>query len=410
MRISLRRGGERTDGVVIGVIVAVGTVAAGLTHQPMGQSGSGYVSEPVEYPVNIPGCESVEPPEEEQFYGVLTTGQEDYDNPAYPWLTSKKANAMSIAVREALPPRVDTVDGSSLRYAGDPLVFQPAASADGAYDPGTSADGLVTRDGVEGSVTVNVTRVDDGPKPCQAGWLDARETLPDGTVVDIRDTWDEFDGDRSHSNIVRVYARDGSVVVAASSDRNADYESTGTVPLSIDELRRIALRPELLWSAPVPDGIPPLPMSCDTNSEGAGQFSSQAVDRLNASLDDFWQSAGIPVELDRPLGSMRTSPSGSAGACGAVMAGDGTLMIRVIDADYEPSPNPSGAVTLADGSQFRDDYPGASGMTLDGDPIDDITLVKPSGTRVDVQIAAAQTLVDRPLLQAIALTVAGSVD
>nr|WP_314144955.1 hypothetical protein [uncultured Rhodococcus sp.] len=410
MRISLRRGGVRTDGAVVGVIVTVGVVAAGLTHQPMGQSGLGYVSEPVEYPVNIPGCESVEPPEEEQFYGVLTTGQEDYDNPAYPWLTSKKANAMSIAVREALPPQVDIVDGSSPRFAGDPLVFQPAASADGAYDPGTSADGLVTRDGVEGSVTVNVTRVDDGPKPCQAGWLDARETLSDGTFVDTRDTWDDFDGDRSHSNIVRVYARDGSVVVAASSDRNADYAATGTVPLSFEELRTIALRPELLSSTPVPDGILPLPLSCDTNSEGAGQFSSQAVDRLNASLDGFWRAAGISVELDRPLGSMRTSPSGSAGACGAVIAGDGTLLIRVIDADYEPSENPGGAVTLPDGSQFRDDNPGSSAMTLEGEPIEDVTLVKPSGTRVDVQIAALATRVDRPLLQAIALAVAGSVD
>lgn len=409
MRISLRRGGVRTDGVVAGVVVAVGVVAAGLTHQPMGQSGLGYLSEPVEYPVDIPGCESVDPPEEEQFY-LVTTGQEDYDNPAYPWLTSKKANAMSIAVREALPSQVDVVDGPLYRFGGDPLVFQPVASADAEYDPGTSADGVVSRDGVEGSLTVNVTRIADGPKPCQAGWLDARETLPDGTVVDIRDTWDELDGDRSHSNIVRVYARDGSVVVASSSDRNADYESTGSVPLSIQELRAIALRPELHWSTTVPGETPALPIPCDTNSEGAGQFSLPAVGRLNASLDDFWRAAEIPVELDRPLGSMRTSPSGSAGACGAVKAGDGTLSIRVVDADYEPAQEPWGALTLPDGSQFRDDNPGASGMTLDGDPIDDVTLIKPSGTRVDVQITSAATIVDRPVLQAIALAVAGSVD
>ena len=114
--MSLRRGGVRTDGVVVGVVVAVGVVAAGLTHQPMGQSESGYISEPVDYPVDIPGCESVEPPEQEQFYGVLTTGQEDYDNPAYPWLTSKKASAMSAAVREALPPQVDIVAGSASRF------------------------------------------------------------------------------------------------------------------------------------------------------------------------------------------------------------------------------------------------------------------------------------------------------
>ncbi|CCQ14621.1 putative uncharacterized protein [Rhodococcus sp. AW25M09] len=391
------------------MVVALGVAAAGLTHQPMGQSGLGYLSEPVEYPVDIPGCESVEPPEEEQFYGVATSGQERYDNPDYPWLTPEKANAMSVAVRDALPAGVDVLAGSVVWSFGDPLVFQPVPSADAAYDPGTTADGLVSRDGVEGSVTVNVTRLADSPKPCQAGWLDARETLSDGTVIDTRDTWTEIDGDRIYSNVVRMYARDGSVVVASSSDYNADYESTGTVPLSIEELRTIALRPELLWSTPVPDGMLPLPISCDTNSEGAGQFSSRAVDRLNASLDDFWRAVGVPVELDRPLGSMRTSPSGSAGACGAVMAGDGTLTIRVIDADYEPSENPWGAVTLPDGSQFRDDNPGASSMTLDGDPIDEVTLVKPSGTRVDVEIAARATSVDRPLLQAIALAVAGSV-
>ncbi|MBW4782453.1 MAG: hypothetical protein NTX68_23075 [Rhodococcus sp.] len=408
MRMSLRRGGVWPDVIVVGAVVVVGVVFAGLTHQPMGQSEMGYGSEPVEYPVDIPGCASVEPPEEDQFYEVIVG--RDYDDPSYPWLTSKKANSMSIAVRKALPSQVDVVAGSTFWSGGDPLIFQPVASADGAYDPGTSADGIVSRDGVEGSLMVNVTRVDDGPKPCQAGWLDAREILSDGTVVDTRDTWDEFDGDRTHSNIVRVYAPDNSVVVASSSDRNANYVSTGSVPLSIEELRTIALRPELLWSAPVPEGTLPLPISCDTNSKGAGQFSPEAVDRLNASLDEFWRAAEMPVELDRPLGSMRTAPSGSAGACGAVLADDGTLMIRVIDADYVPAENPWGAVTLPDGSEFRDDNPGASAMTLDGDPIEDVTLVKPSGTRVDVQIAASETDVDRPLLQAIALVVAGSVD
>ena len=410
MRLSLRRGGVWADGVVAGVVVAVGVVTAGLTHQPVGQSESAYLSEPVEYPVDIPGCESVEPPEEEQFYEVLTASGEGYDNPDYPWLTSTKANAMSIALREALPEQIEVVADPSFRFGHDPLIFQPVGIADAEYDPGTTADGMVSRDGVEGSLTVNVTRIDDGPKPCQAGWLDARDTLPDGTVVDTRDTWDEFDGDRSHSNIVRVYARDGSVVLAASSDRNADYESTGSVPLSIEELRTIALRPELLSTTPVPDGTLPVPMPCDTRSEGAGQFSSEAVDRLNAALDEFWRAAAAPVELDRPLGSMRTSPSGPAGACGAVMADDGTLTIRVIDADYEPSENPWDAQTLPDGSQFRVDNPGVTVTTSDGDPIDSVTLVKPSGTRVDVQIASAATIVDDAFLQAIALAVAGSVD
>ncbi|MFI8567531.1 hypothetical protein ACIGGF_13330 [Rhodococcus sp. NPDC078407] len=78
--------------------------------------------------------------------------------------------------------------------------------------------------------------------------------------------------------------------------------------------------------------------------------------------------------------------------------------------DFEPSENPWGAVTLPDGSHFRGDIPGASVMTLDGDPVEGVTLVKPSGTGVDVGIAASETAVDRPLLQATAVAVAGSVD
>ena len=92
------------------------------------------------------------------------------------------------------------------------------------------------------------------------------------------------------------------------------------------------------------------------------------------------------------------------------MADDGTLTIRVIDADYEPSENPWDAQTLPDGSQFRVDNPGVTVTTSDGDPIDSVTLVEPSGTRVDVEIAAAATIVDESFLQAIALAVAGSVD
>ncbi|WP_415972567.1 hypothetical protein [Rhodococcus sp. 077-4] len=54
------------------------------------------------------------------------------------------------------------------------------------------------------------------------------------------------------------------------------------------------------------------------------------------------------------------------------------------------------------------------GVRIDGVPVGDRSqsniVVKPSGTRVDVQIASAATVVDRSVLQGIALAAAGSID
>ncbi|OZF03242.1 hypothetical protein CH299_07890 [Rhodococcus sp. 14-2686-1-2] len=232
-----------SDAAVIVAIVVVGIVAGWVTNDPV-DPASGYVAEPVEYPVDIPGCDSVEPPEEGVSYGIGFSGPLGYDHPDYPWLTSEKANAMSRAAQEAVPDDVVIVSGSRGPFYGKPFVFQPVPGVTDEYDAGTSADATVLRGDVEGEVHVNITRSFDGPEPCRAGWLDARETLIGGTVVDTQNTWMQWDGVRSYSNIVRVYAPDGTNVVASSSGSDG-------IPLSLDELRYLALDPELLWSGVV---------------------------------------------------------------------------------------------------------------------------------------------------------------
>ncbi|WP_206511666.1 hypothetical protein C5142_13415 [Rhodococcus sp. BGS-1C] len=394
-----------TDVVVIGSILVAGIGAAWVTNDPVEPDAAvGYVSQPVEYPVDIPGCKTVEPPQDTVFYGYATTGMVDYDNPAYPWLTSSKANAMSLAIQDALPADVEIVVGSRGPFSGEPFVFQPVPDMDmSEFDPGTTADATVLRNGVAGSVRVNVSRLYDGPEPCRAGRLDARETLSDGTIVDTYNGWNEYDGKRVYTNSVRLYAVDGTRIRASSSDQDDDFVPTGMIPLAMEELRTIVMLDDLKWSTRVPDGYPLLPISCNRAGFSDGQFTAATVRRINAALDGFWQAIDQPVVLDRPLGSMRIASSGTANACGAVMAGDGTLTVSVADAGYSMPSSEMDVLRLPDGSEFRSSAAGSGGWSLDGQPITDVTLVKPSGTLVLVSMKGGT--VDEVLLQSIALAV-----
>lgn len=409
-----------TDVLVVATIVAVGTVVAGLTHSTAEPSASSYTSEPDVYPIDLPGCASVEPPEPEKFYGMgfISGGVPTYDNPDYPWLDNVKASAMSTALREALPNEV-SIDrgGDSGGYSrGAALVFQPVPDIDAEvlaeYDPGTSADAAVVRDGVPGSLTVNVSRSTEGPPPCRAGWLDARETRWDGTVIDTLNTWQEFDGERSYTNVVRVYATDGSRITASASDRDVDFAATGSIPLSLDELTAIALDPGLRWSERVPIDAPPVAISCDNGSAGtafAGALTPAKVEQINSSLDAFWSTQSGPVTLDRPLGSLQPARNGSKTACGAVRANGGVLTISLVDTSFAPPLDFETDTLLDDGSVLRQsDFTGA---TLQGDPIVETTLIRPSGTRIEVSaVSRADAPVDAGIVRSIALVVASVLD
>ncbi len=404
----MKKNSRWTDVLVIGSIVAVGTGAAWVINDPPEpEVAMGFVSEPVRYPVDIPGCDIVEPPQESQSYGYAISGMEGFDNPAYPWLTQSKVNAMSMVIQDALPTDIDIVSRSEDLFSTDPLMFQPVPYMDvSVFDPGTSADATVVRNGVEGSIAANVSRLDNGPEPCRAGWLDSRETLSDGTVIDTLDTWDEIDGERFYTNLVRVYATDGTRVIVSSSDQDDDFAATGTVPLSLDELRTIAMLDDLRWSTTVSDASAPLPIYCATTGSGDGQFTTATVQRINTALDGFWQAIEQPLVLDRPLGSVGVESAGTANACGAVMVDDGTLTVSVADAGYSEPPSGTNVTTLSDGSELRGGAQGAG--SLDGQPSTDVSLVKPSGTSVVVSMGDGT--VDETLLQSIALTVASVID
>ena len=405
----MKKDSKWTDIVVIGSVVVVGVGTAWATNDPAETGATlGFVSEPVEYPVDIPGCASVDPPQDSQSYGYAITGTEDYDNPAYPWLTPSKANAMSLVIQEALPADIDIVSRSRGPFSAEPLVFQPVPDMDmSVFDPGTSADATVVRNGVEGSFSVNVSRL-DAPEPCRAGWLDARETFSDGTVVDTLDTRDEIDGERFYTNLVRVYAADGTRVIVSSSNQDGNFEATGTVPLSLEELRAIAMLDDLKWSTRVPDGFPLLPIPCNRSGFSDGQFTAATVQRINTALDSFWLAIGEPLALDRPLGSVRVGSPGTANACGAVMVGDATLTVSVAEAGYSEPTRDMNVTKLSDGSEFRSNSGGAGSWSLDGQRITDVTLVKPSGTQVAVSMEG--DTVDESLLQSVALTVAAVIE
>ncbi len=66
-----------------------------------------YVTPSAVYPTAIPGCESVEAPEEDSFFSYILDGSDTYDDPRFPWFSSVKAAAMSEAVKQALPKDVE---------------------------------------------------------------------------------------------------------------------------------------------------------------------------------------------------------------------------------------------------------------------------------------------------------------
>ncbi len=254
---AMRNKGPWFDALVVSAIVAIGVVVAGLTSNPPPENEPftpGYVSEPVDYRTDIPGCDTVYPPEPDRAYATVgAIGVEPvYNDPANPWLDSEKARTMSDAVRESLPSSVSIVelDPATARFSNQPLVFQPIPELDPSLgiDPGKTAEAVVERNGIDGAIGVNVSRSEPGPLPCRADLVDSRETRSDGTIVDMQDTWSEYDGVRTSSNVVRVYAPDGTRIIASASNRDSNHQPIGAVPLSIRELVDLATLPDLQWS------------------------------------------------------------------------------------------------------------------------------------------------------------------
>ncbi|MEV0251647.1 hypothetical protein AB0H76_34015 [Nocardia sp. NPDC050712] len=265
------------------------------------------------FPVRIPGCDVVEPPQPGQLFSVVTYEAPVYDNPSYPWFSGPKAAAMTKALRAALPGGVEIAFAPVDRS----LVFQPIhgdPTTDETFGGWTDARATLLRGDRSGSLSVNVRESRTPIPPCVAGDLDERRRLPDDTIVDTHDTWYETNGVRTLSRSATAYLPDGSVAHAYATDDASDGSGyTGTVPLTIDDLVAVVTVPGLRVTAPVPPGTPSPPESCNIWAESSPSIDQAQARRWDAVL------AQIPLDgltLDPPLGALL--PASTGGACQAV--------------------------------------------------------------------------------------------
>lgn len=355
-----------TFGLSLVSVVAAGVVVAGFLHDPDPELTTAlptttapttapappeytYVTPSVTYPTQVPGCDVVEPPGENEMVAFMVDDSYGYDNPDHPWFSGPKAGAMSQALRGALPVDVEVEFAAPDRA----LIFQPIAGSArtddaGAYLGGdTNADGTVRRDGKRGSLSVMVRQSAEPLPACVAGSLDTRRTLADGTVVDVLDTWSETNGVRTLSRSAHAYVPDGTRVSAYSTDSayvDGDQTNSGTVPVTVDELVTIVATPALRVTAPVPPGTVSPPESCYSPVE---EGSGPAIDRATAErLDAVLASLHLDgIALDRPLGALWPARFDDSAVCQSVRVTnpgqESTLDIAIAGGQELPSTEPS---------------------------------------------------------------------
>ncbi len=318
-----------TVGLTCVAIVATGFLIAGLLHEPEPELTTApvtpttseppdpaeyaYVTAPVTFPVQIPGCDVVEPPQQGQSIGMAYFDTYGYDNPSYPWFSGPKAVAMTQALRDALPGDVEIAFASVDRS----LVFQPILgdpTEDKGFGGWTTAQATMLRGDRAGTLSVTVRKSTTPIPPCVAGNLDERRHLPDGTIVDTDDTWYETNGVRTLSRTATGYLPDGSVAHANATDEATDGTGRArAVPLTNDDLLALVTAPGLRVSAPVPPETPSPPESCHIGSESSAAIGEAQARRWDAVLAQIRLDG---LTLDRPLGALL--PAGTGGVCQAV--------------------------------------------------------------------------------------------
>ncbi|MEU8899327.1 hypothetical protein [Nocardia sp. NPDC048505] len=393
-------------------VVAAAYLAAGLLFDPTPPStppsGYSYVTPPVRFPVQISGCETVEPPRKGGLFGVILGEKDGYDNPFYPWFSGPKATAMTEALRAALPEDVEIAFASLQRS----LLFEPILGEDPKqenYGSDTAARATLLRGDRAGALRVSVRLSAQPVPPCVAGDLDERRTLADGTIIDTHDTWHETNRVRTLSRTATAYLPDGTVVRANATDQVTDRAAA--IPLTIEELVTIVTTPGLRVTAPVPPGTPGPPGRCFTGLKRSPAIAEAQARRWNAVL------VGIPLDgltLSPPLGALLPAYMGG-GVCQIVGLGtpeqDSLLSIKIIIGQPFPQQDsPDNAATsrrLADGAVLttEESRSTASGPTKStARRSRTVTVTRPSGTQitVDSSVTAADEPVSQALLEAIA--------
>ncbi|CCQ17469.1 putative uncharacterized protein [Rhodococcus sp. AW25M09] len=202
-----------TVAVIVG-IVAVGTVVAGLVHEPQPD------------PVAIPGCEEVIQPEDLVRVNYAFVSEGDADVSEVPWRFEAKAQSMTDALIAALPT------GSVV----EPEPFAPTFGFDAvairqSLDGEADALGTITVGDRTGTLTVTVGLSDQPAGPCFAGVVDERSTQADGTVLDF--------AERPGSRRVIARTTDGTRI---------DVNASGV--LTREQMVDIAVAPGLRASTP----------------------------------------------------------------------------------------------------------------------------------------------------------------
>ncbi|WP_245721552.1 hypothetical protein [Nocardia crassostreae] len=127
--------------------------------EPTDRAHNSYVTPPVAFPVQIPGCDVVEPPRERQTFGIVRSVTYEYDNPSYPWFSGPKAGAMTRALQDGLPGDVEIAFAPLTRS----LVFQPIlgdATQNKEFGGWTRASATLLRGNREGMLSVSVHQAD----------------------------------------------------------------------------------------------------------------------------------------------------------------------------------------------------------------------------------------------------------
>ncbi|MBJ8341065.1 hypothetical protein JGU71_19440 [Antrihabitans sp. YC3-6] len=395
------------------------------------------VTSPPAYPTDIPGCDTVEPPETGEMFGFATFGGVDsYDNPKFPWFSARKAVAMSDALKSAIKAPVELRFASPTQsllfgpiWAPDPSQIPPEYS-DTEFGGSTSAYGDLRRGTVEGSLSVQVQQTTQGPPPCVAGEITSRTAFPDGAIVDIHDTWTESDGRRALSRNANAYLPDGTSVYANVTDARplaeprSEQQYSGELPLTVDELTSLVLTPGIRVTAPIPPETGPLPVSCSNGGDSrALNLTRQDLERLNSALNEYWQRAPIDgIVFDRPIGSLQLGDYDDNEACFSLsitspgresdvnMSITGDHELPTAPDEYDPSYDsaPDATKFLANGSVITYDDSESTSVSMGSDGAAEsrrhrsIAVTYPNGVQIRLSTSGSGTLLTFEELETIA--------
>ncbi|REK80112.1 hypothetical protein DVG80_11625 [Rhodococcus erythropolis] len=387
-----------------------------------------YVTPSAVYPTTIPGCESVEAPDDEHGISIFTStgGDDAYDDPRFPWFSGAKAVSMSDAVADAIQ------DGVEIKFASPSrsLQFGPisAPSTSDELPEGwtiedlasTDASATILRGEASGGLSVSVNSSKAPVPPCIAGSLVERRSLADGSVVDVQDSWSEINGQRTLSRSAFLYGIDGTRVHAYLDDTadrvGAEVQASGALPLTIDELVSLVSLPQLRITTPAPPGTAPLSPGCHgipRDSGDVAELDRATIERLNAVLEVRWRAVppGFPI-LDTGPGTLTVAENDKSTACQRLLTRTGdsesTLNMTITGGQplpaepnkYDPSydGHPLEVVTRPDGSVIERDERNYTTvpMTNDGSKAEStqetsrsVVVTRPNGTQVSVSSSAA---------------------